>query len=55
MAFDEIAERGMEHFWTQDDRTINQLLHRLMGKRRFVVNEGVIVGVADAPARKKRY
>lgn len=31
------------------------LLHRLIGARRFVVRDGEIVGVADAPMRTKRY
>lgn len=33
----------------QPDTVINQILHRLMGKRRFVVLGGEIVGVVDAP------
>jgi DNA invertase Pin-like site-specific DNA recombinase len=54
-AFEEIAEMTVEKFWEQDSTKINQLLHRLMGKSRFVVQAGVVVGIANVPKRKKRY
>ncbi|MCC7449194.1 MAG: recombinase zinc beta ribbon domain-containing protein, partial [Anaerolineae bacterium] len=41
-AFHELEALGLERFWQQDNRTINQFLHRLMGKTRFVVRNGAI-------------
>lgn len=55
LAFDEIASLSVDGFWKQEERAINQLLLRLMGKKRFVVRDGEIIGIADAPVRKKRY
>ncbi|MEQ8673163.1 MAG: recombinase family protein [Aggregatilineales bacterium] len=54
-AYEEIAELSVEEFWGQEDRKINQLLHRLMGNKRFVVLEGYVVGIADAPKHKRRF
>ena len=45
---------SVNQFWSQEGlKQINQLLLRLMGKKRFVVEEGKIIGVADAPVGKK--
>jgi DNA invertase Pin-like site-specific DNA recombinase len=53
--FDELATMTIDFFWTQEDRRINQMLHRLMGNKRFVVQEGQIIGVAEARVRRQRY
>lgn len=54
-AFNEISKLSVNGFWAQEDRAINQLLLRLLGKKRFMVRDGDIVGVSDAPLRRKRY
>ncbi|PJF38793.1 MAG: hypothetical protein CUN54_10085, partial [Phototrophicales bacterium] len=54
LAFHEIVEISIERFWDQEDRIINQLLFRLMGNRRFIVEDGQIIGIADAPNRNRR-
>lgn len=43
-ALDDI-EPLMSSFWAQDEALINQLLHRLMGTRRFTVRDAKINGV----------
>ncbi len=45
----------MNRFWQLPQAEINQLLHRLLGERRFVVYNGKIVGMAlNARARQQR-
>jgi regulator of replication initiation timing len=54
MAREELARLSVEKFWEQDSRTINQLLHRLMGKARLVILNGQIIGTAEKPYRNRR-
>lgn len=42
---EEIAELGVARFFAQSNTAINQMLHRLMGPARFVVDGGEIVDV----------
>ncbi len=49
----ELAELSLEAFWQQESRYINQVLHRLMGKKRFLLLDGDIIGVAEI-RRKQR-
>lgn len=50
---DELAAMSIEAFWKQESRYINQVLHRLMGKKRLLLLDGEIIGVAevDRPQR----
>ena len=50
---EELAAMSIEAFWKQGSRYINQVLHRLMGKKRLLLLEGEIIGVAevDRPQR----
>ena len=51
---DDLAAMTLEAFWQQPDYAINQLLHRLLGKRRFVVlNGGILPGLVDKPRRPR--
>lgn len=43
--FREIMENGIDWLWSQDSTTINTFLRRIMGNSRFVVDQGVIIGV----------
>lgn len=45
-ALDEL--RAAPDLWTLPETTLNQLLHRLMGRRRFLALDGEVVGVGDA-------
>lgn len=49
VALGELKQLSVDKFWEQEDTFINQLLHRLIGNRRFVVLDGEIIGVTDAP------
>ncbi|MCI0713840.1 MAG: hypothetical protein L0154_27025 [Chloroflexi bacterium] len=53
-AFNEISRITLDAFWEMPSTKINQLLHRLIGNRRFVVDEGETVGIGNAPKRTKR-
>lgn len=53
-AFEEIARIGADRFWQQEDRVINQLLHQIMGRRRFAVLDGKIVKVGYAHKQGRR-
>lgn len=44
----------MDEFWSRDEATINQLLHRLMGTRRFTVLDGKITSVSAEPRLRQR-
>lgn len=46
-----LAERAtsVDWFWHQPDRYINQILRSLLLNRRFVAQDGLIIGTADAP------
>lgn len=50
-AFKTIAEMG-DAFWSQPDNVVNQMLHAVMGKRRWVMLGGEIIDQVDAPPRK---
>lgn len=50
-AFKTIAEMG-DDFWAQSDNVVNQMLHAVMGKRRWLMLEGEIIDQIDAPPRK---
>lgn len=39
----ELRDLGLPTFWSQPDQTVNQLLHRLMGTKRFIVLDGEIL------------
>lgn len=45
---------NIEDLWTWESTAINQLLHRLMGNRRLVVKDGMILSTADAPPHPNR-
>lgn len=44
---DLIAFDSLETFWASDPLTINQLLRRLMGRRRIVAHDYIIIGTRD--------
>jgi hypothetical protein len=44
-----------EAFWKQESRYINQSLHRLMGKKRFLLLDGEIIGVAELNRRQRKH
>jgi hypothetical protein len=50
---EEIAEMSLEAFWKQESRYINQVLHRLLGKRRLLLLDGEIIGVAEVNRRQR--
>lgn len=52
-ALDDI-EPLMDKFWQLDPPVINQLLHRLMGTRRFVVRDRLIRGVVPQRTQRTR-
>jgi hypothetical protein len=47
MAFNEIVQVGVDVFWKQDPKRINQVLHRLFGQTRLVVKAGEIIGLGQ--------
>ncbi len=49
----ELAELSLEAFWKQESRYINQVLHRLMGKKRFLLLDGEIIGIAEINRRQR--
>ena len=52
---EELAEMSLEAFWQQESRVINQTLHRLMGKKRFLLLDGEIIGVAEVNRRQRSH
>lgn len=44
-AYEQLSELRLERFWKLPAHEINQILHRVMGKHRFVVEEGLITDV----------
>jgi uncharacterized protein YchJ len=44
----------LEHFWQDDPGVINQLLHRLMGKRRLAIRDRKVVGTVEYRRRSHR-
>lgn len=53
-ALKELADLTPEKFWQQESRYINQVLHRLMGKRRLVILHGEVIGVAEVHRKQRR-
>ncbi|MGJ3239928.1 MAG: hypothetical protein ACFE0Q_14550 [Anaerolineae bacterium] len=51
----EIAEMLLEAFWKQESRYINQVLHRLLGKKRLLLLDGEIIGVAEVSRPQRRH
>lgn len=51
----ELTDLTLERFWQQESRPINQLLHRLMGKRRLVILGGSVVGSVEVKRRQIRH
>jgi DNA invertase Pin-like site-specific DNA recombinase len=51
----EIIKMSPENFWLQENRRINQMLHRLLGKNRFLLLDGEIVGVRWSTKRQRRH
>lgn len=54
-SLEELASMTLEAFWKQESRYINQMLHRLMGKKRLIGLKGEIVGVAEVNRRQRRH
>lgn len=52
-ALDTIASYG-ERFWNLPPADINHFLYRLLGNRRFVIENGVITGTQLKPPRQRR-
>ncbi len=55
MTLEELAAVSLETFWKQKSRYINQTLHRLMGKKRFLLLDGEIIGVAELNRRQRKH
>lgn len=53
-AMEEIRALGLARFWQLPNGEINQLLHRLLGNKQFVVLDKQIIGVADRTRRRRR-
>ena len=51
-AVSDLRKMGLDQFWLQDDRTINQMLHQLFGQYRLLVYEGQIIGLDVGSGRK---
>ncbi len=47
MAYTDLSQRGLQAFWGQAPREINQAMHRIMGKHRFAVQDGEIIGIRE--------
>lgn len=54
VTLEELAELTLEKFWHQESRKINQMLHRIMGKRRLVILSGEVIGVAEVNRVQRR-
>jgi hypothetical protein len=54
VTLEELAELTLEKFWHQENRKINQMLHRIMGKRRLMILNGEIIGVAEVNHVQRR-
>ncbi len=51
---EELAGLTLERFWLQESRVINQMLHRVMGRRRLVILSGKVIGVAEVHRVQRR-
>ncbi len=47
VTLEELAKLTLEKFWHQESRKINPMLHRIMGKRRLIILNDEIFGVAE--------
>ncbi len=47
-AYEDLVEMGLDGFWNQDARRINQMLHRIFGRRRLIVDQGKVAGLGMA-------
>lgn len=54
LAYKQLEQQGIQEFWLQSRREINQALHRLLGQKVFVAMDGEIVGVTDAPSNRRK-
>lgn len=52
-AFEIIKAQGLEAFWASESRRINQVLFRLMGNRRFVIDNKQIIGTIEWQGKKQ--
>lgn len=50
-----IEDMGVDAFWQQDSRVINQLLHRVLGARRLVAVGGEIVGAVNSKKTQRNH
>lgn len=55
VTLDELAQLSLEAFWKKESRYINQVLHRLMGKKRFLLLDGEIIGVAEVNRKQRSH
>lgn len=55
VTLEELATMSLEAFWKQESRYINQILHRLLGKKRFLLLDGEIIGVAELNRRQRKH
>jgi DNA invertase Pin-like site-specific DNA recombinase len=54
VTLEELEKLTLERFWQSESRYINQVLHRLMGKRRLVVLGGKVFGAVEVNRRQIR-
>lgn len=54
VTLDELAQLTLDNFWRQESRKINQMLHRIFGKRRLVILNGEVIGVAEVNRVQRR-
>jgi DNA invertase Pin-like site-specific DNA recombinase len=45
LAYDQVTRIGLESFWQLPPQEINEILHRFMGRHRFVVQDGAIIDI----------
>jgi hypothetical protein len=43
LAYETLSAMGLNEFWRQESRQINQMLHALLGRARFIVDKGKII------------
>jgi hypothetical protein len=54
VTLDELAQLTLDNFWRQESRRINQMLHHIFGKRRLVILNGEVIGVAEVNRVQRR-
>lgn len=52
VGYDRVRQVGLDNFWQQDDRTINQILHDLFAGYSLVIAQGHISHDAPAPPHR---